>query len=180
VTHSVIADQWDFEIRINKEDRNVEQLKKFVRIIWKVRMFEKISNSEIFFPSRYSLIAFVFSFQPLQIITDCEDFILEKYPDILLKTHPTVSHRLPKEITFITSQELHEMFPEMDVHQRESAAVRKYGATFIIGMGWPMADGSQPEEVRAPGYDDWNFNGDIITYVSTSIMLPWMNANSYR
>lgn len=131
LTHSVVADQWDYEIRISKEQRNVEQLKKYVNIIWK-------------------------------IITDAEDYILEKYPKILLAGHPTSFWRLPKEITFLTSEELHEMFPHDDVHGRENAAARKYGAIFIIGMGWPMKDGSPPEEVRSPSYDDWTMNGDIM------------------
>lgn len=133
VTHSVIADQWDFEVHITKEQRNVDQLKSFVRIIWK-------------------------------IVTDAEDFILEKYPQIIMDGHPTSNWRLPKDITFITSEELHAMFPGMGVHARENAAVKKFGAVFIIGMGWPMKDGSEPEEVRSPGYDDWNMNGDIICY----------------
>jgi len=131
VTHSAVADQWDFEIKISREDRNVEFLKSYVRKIWK-------------------------------IVTDAEDYILEKYPKILLEGHPTASWRLPKEITFVTSQELHDMWPGATPHERENAAVKKYGAIFIIGMGWPMSDGSDPEEVRSPGYDDWNLNGDII------------------
>lgn len=130
-THSVIADQWDYEIRLQQEDRNVETLKSYVRIIWK-------------------------------IITDAEDYILKEYPDIILQCHPTAKFRLPKDITFITSEELHAKYPDMDVHGRENAAVREYGAIFIIGMGWPMKDGSEPEEVRAPAYDDWKMNGDII------------------
>lgn len=63
------------------------------------------------------------------------------------------------------------MFPAMTVHERETAAVTKYGAIFILGMGWPMADGSAAEEVRAPGYDDWNLNGDIMTYVSYNLLV---------
>mmetsp|Transcript_8107 Transcript_8107/g.17539 ORF Transcript_8107/g.17539 Transcript_8107/m.17539 type:complete len:413 (-) Transcript_8107:189-1427(-) len=132
VTHSVIADQWDFEVRINEEDRTINTLKEYVTKMWK-------------------------------IVTDCEDFILEKYPDIILQDHPTATRRLPKEITFLTSQELHEMFPGLGVHERETAAVKRFGAIFIIGMGWPMKDGSPAEEVRSPGYDDWNLNGDIMT-----------------
>ena len=97
-----------------------------------------------------------------KIITDAEDFILAEYPEIILKGHPTANYRLPKGITFITSEELHSQYPDLDVHVRENAAVRKFGAIFIIGMGWPMKDGSAPEEVRAPAYDDWNLNGDII------------------
>lgn len=131
VTHSVVADQWDFEIRIRREQRTVEQLKQYVRTIYR-------------------------------ILTDAEAYILEKHPNILCPGHPTASWRLPKEITFVTSQELHDMFPGMSVHERENAAVRKFGAIFIVGMGWPMKDGSAPEEVRSPGYDDWNLNGDII------------------
>uniref|UniRef100_A0A7S3P4P8 Aminoacyl-transfer RNA synthetases class-II family profile domain-containing protein n=1 Tax=Amphora coffeiformis TaxID=265554 RepID=A0A7S3P4P8_9STRA len=131
VTHSAVADQWDYEIRISKEQRSVDQLKSYVKTIWK-------------------------------IITDAEDFILEKYPNILLQGHPTAKMRLPKEITFLTAEELHQMFPDEDVYGRENAAVRKYGAIFIIGMGWPMKDGSAPEEVRSPSYDDWTMNGDIM------------------
>lgn len=130
VTHSVIADQWDFEIHITEEQRTVEQLKQFVRKIYR-------------------------------IITDAQDMIIEKYPTILAG-HPTSKWRLPKEIHFITAQELHDEFPGMDAHERENAGVNKYGAIFIIGMGWPMSDGSPAEEVRSPGYDDWNLNGDII------------------
>ena len=132
VTHSVVADQWDFEIRISREQRNVEQLKSFVRTIYK-------------------------------IITDAEDMILEKYPEILAPPgHPSSAWRLPKDIHFVSAQELHNEFPDMDVHARENAAVQKYGAIFIVGMGWPMKDGSPAEEVRSPGYDDWKMNGDIM------------------
>mmetsp|Transcript_19851 Transcript_19851/g.79119 ORF Transcript_19851/g.79119 Transcript_19851/m.79119 type:complete len:142 (-) Transcript_19851:1348-1773(-) len=46
--------------------------------------------------------------------------------------------------------------------RRETNAVREWGAIFIIGMGWPLKDGSPPEEVRSPSYDDWTLNGDII------------------
>ena len=130
-THSAVADQWDYEIRITKEQRNIEQLKQYVRTIWK-------------------------------IIVDAEKYLHAKYPEILLDGHPTSQVRLPKELTFVTAEELHEMFPDKDVHGRENAAVRKFGAIFIIGMGWPMPDGSAPEEVRSPSYDDWRLNGDIM------------------
>jgi asparagine synthetase A len=43
--------------------------------------------------------------------------------------------------------------------RREDAASKKYGAIFFIAMGWPMSDGSAAEELRSPGYDDWNLNG---------------------
>lgn len=93
-----------------------------------------------------------------KIITDAEDYILAKYPDILLNGHPTATWRLPKEITFKTSQQLHDEFPNESIHGRENKAVEKYGAIFIAKMGWPMADGSPAEEQRSPSYDDWNLN----------------------
>jgi aspartate--ammonia ligase len=86
-----------------------------------------------------------------------------------LPGHPTAEWRLPKEITFVTSEQLHEEYPDLDVHGRENAIVNKHGAVFIIGMGWPMKDGSAPEEVRSPGYDDWNLNGDIMVKVRSLV-----------
>jgi aspartate--ammonia ligase len=132
-THSIVADQWDFEVRIAKEDRTIETLKACVTKIWK-------------------------------IIVDTEKFIIDKYPQILLDSHPSSRFRLPAEIKFLTSDELHIMFPNMGVHERETAAAKKFKAVFIIGMGWPLADGSPAEEIRSPGYDDWNLNGDILVY----------------
>ena len=67
------------------------------------------------------------------MITDAEDFILEKYPHILMEGHATSAKRLPKDITFITSEELHEMYPDFTVHERETAIVQKHGAVFIQG-----------------------------------------------
>ena len=93
-----------------------------------------------------------------KIITDAEDYILAKYPEILLPGHPTVNFRLPKEIKFVTAQQLHDEFPDASIHERENAAVEKYGAIFILGMGWPMSDGSPAEEQRSPSYDDWDLN----------------------
>ena len=131
-THSVVADQWDYEIHITKEQRTVAQLKEYVTTIYK-------------------------------IITDAEEMILDKYPQILSSSDKE-EWRLPKQIHFTTADDLHEEFPTLSVHDRETAACRKYGAVFIVGMGWPLKDGSPPEEIRSPSYDDWTLNGDIIVF----------------
>lgn len=81
---------------------------------------------------------------------------------MLLDGNSTSSVRLPRKISFLTSQGLYDEFPFKDIHTREKKAVEKYQAIFIIGMGWPMSDGSQPEEIKSPDYDDWHLNGDII------------------
>lgn len=97
-----------------------------------------------------------------KIITDAEKSVLQAFPEVLLPGHPTSHWRLPHDLKFVTSQQLHDWYPGMDARERETAAVKKWGAIFVHGMGWPMADGSAPEEVRAPDYDDWNLNGDIV------------------
>jgi aspartate--ammonia ligase len=79
---------------------------------------------------------------------------------------------LPDQITFIHSEDLQNEYPHFNPRQREDAAVRKYGAIFIIGIGAALADGS-PHDGRAPDYDDWTtpskdgykgLNGDIIIW----------------
>lgn len=68
---------------------------------------------------------------------------------------------LPREITFITSQELEDAYPDLTPKQRENLAARKYGAVFIENIGAPLRSG-RPHDLRAPDYDDWSLNGDIL------------------
>ena len=97
-----------------------------------------------------------------KIVTGGEDYIINKFSDILLERPLSSSKRLPKKITFITPEELHQMFPNIDIYDWETAGAKKFGAMFIIGMGWPMAGGSPAKKFRAIDYDDWNLNGDTI------------------
>eukprot|EP01013_Petalomonas_cantuscygni_P037093 TRINITY_DN67858_c0_g1_i1.p1 TRINITY_DN67858_c0_g1~~TRINITY_DN67858_c0_g1_i1.p1 ORF type:complete len:396 (-),score=88.63 TRINITY_DN67858_c0_g1_i1:547-1734(-) len=89
-------------------------------------------------------------------IKSTESMLREKYPQLQER------RALPDSITFVSSEDLHAAWPDEDPHGRENAALRKWGAVFIVGMGWPMKDGADPEEVRAPDYDDWRLNGDIM------------------
>lgn len=70
---------------------------------------------------------------------------------------------LPEKITFITSQQLLDMYPDMDDKERERNIAYKYKAVFIIGIGHKLSNGL-PHDDRAPDYDDWNLNGDIIVW----------------
>lgn len=74
-------------------------------------------------------------------------------------------HKLLKdEITFITSQELLDKYPEVaDSSERERLAVKEYGAIFLMQIGTTLTNG-QKHDNRAPDYDDWLLNGDIIVY----------------
>lgn len=98
-----------------------------------------------------------------KMITECEASVHAAFPDKFQG-----AKTLPADITFVTPDELHERWPEADIHEREDAGVREWGAIFIIGMGYPLKDGSAPEEMRAPDYDNWVLNGDIIVHHPTT------------
>lgn len=70
---------------------------------------------------------------------------------------------LPEEITFITSQELEDRYPELTTKERENKAAKEYGAIFVMQIGDKLASGEK-HDGRAPDYDDWKLNGDIIVY----------------
>ena len=70
---------------------------------------------------------------------------------------------LPDEIFFITSQELEDMYPGLSPKDREYKIVKEKGAVFIMQIGKMLASG-EPHDGRAPDYDDWELNGDIIVY----------------
>ncbi len=70
---------------------------------------------------------------------------------------------LPPEIFFITSGELALHYPELSPKEREYRITKEMGAVCIMQIGSPLADG-QPHDHRAPDYDDWSLNGDILVY----------------
>ncbi len=77
--------------------------------------------------------------------------------------YPVLENRLPEEITFITAQQLEDMYPALSPKQRETQFVKKHGAAFVMGIGAPLKSGKK-HDGRAPDYDDWSLNGDIILY----------------
>eukprot|EP00457_Paulinella_chromatophora_P003445 gb/GEZN01003453.1/.p1 GENE.gb/GEZN01003453.1/~~gb/GEZN01003453.1/.p1 ORF type:complete len:607 (-),score=80.10 gb/GEZN01003453.1/:354-2045(-) len=91
-----------------------------------------------------------------KVLKQTEAYIQQAYPQL------RTDDPLPQELTFISAEDLHKRFPDQGIHERENSGVREFGAIFVVGMGWKMKDGSEPEEIRAPDYDDWELNGDII------------------
>ncbi|MBI4802410.1 MAG: aspartate--ammonia ligase [Elusimicrobia bacterium] len=94
------------------------------------------------------------------------------YPQLKTDKYPD----LPEELTFLTAEEILEMYPDLPRKQRETAVLQKYPAVFIIGVGYPLKDG-YPHENRAADYDDWitdtsketgkptrGLNGDILVW----------------
>ena len=77
--------------------------------------------------------------------------------------YPVLESSLPEEITFVTSQELEDEYPALSPDQREFETVKKFGAIFVMQIGAKMKSGIKHGS-RAPDYDDWLLNGDIVVY----------------
>lgn len=74
-----------------------------------------------------------------------------------------INRLLPERIEFVTSQQLEDRYPDKTPKQREYLAAREYGAVCIMQIGGKLRSG-QIHDGRAPDYDDWSMNGDIIVY----------------
>ena len=70
---------------------------------------------------------------------------------------------LPKFISFITTYELEEKYPDLTPKERENVVAKEYGAVFVMKIGGRLKNGEK-HDGRAPDYDDWSLNGDIIIY----------------
>ena len=88
---------------------------------------------------------------------------LKETEDFISRRYNYIEPLLPDDIFFITSQELEELFPECTPKEREYRIAKSKGAVFISQIGKTLASG-KPHDGRAPDYDDWELNGDIIVY----------------
>lgn len=122
--HSMYVDQWDWEAVINKDERNIDTLKKYVNKIYGA---------------------------------------LKATQDIVCETFGDVKDHFPEEITFITTQELEDMYPDLSPKERENKLLREKKAVFLMQIGKELASGEK-HDGRAPDYDDWELNGDILVY----------------
>lgn len=77
--------------------------------------------------------------------------------------YPSLKSYLPPQIAFVTTQELEDKYPDLSGKQREYEAAKEYGAVFIMKIGGKLKSGKK-HDGRAPDYDDWELNGDIILY----------------
>lgn len=68
---------------------------------------------------------------------------------------------LERTVTFVTAQELEDMWPDMTPKQRENAFLKEHRTTFIIGIGNALKSGKK-HDGRSPDYDDWDLNGDLL------------------
>jgi aspartate--ammonia ligase len=107
-----------------------------------------------------------------RVLKGAESHVQDLFPKLKTDKYPD----MPDEITFLHAEEILDMYPDLPRKARETEALKKYPAIFIIGIGWPLANG-YPHEMRAADYDDWvtetvsetgepmhGLNGDILVW----------------
>jgi aspartate--ammonia ligase len=70
---------------------------------------------------------------------------------------------IDREVSFVTAQELEDLWPELSPKEREDRWVKDHPTTFLMGIGGALKSG-KPHDGRAPDYDDWTLNGDILLW----------------
>ena len=84
--------------------------------------------------------------------------------DALRRAFPQVKIRLDREVSFITTQELEDMYPHLTPGERETAYMREgHRTVFLMQIGKTLSSGKK-HDGRAPDYDDWELNGDILMW----------------
>lgn len=91
----------------------------------------------------------------VEAICDTQDTMQAIYPQL------QSLGKLDRRVSFVTSQQLEDAYPELTPKQRENAYLREHKTAFIIGIGGALKSG-QKHDGRAPDYDDWALNGDIM------------------
>ena len=99
----------------------------------------------------------------LRHVVKCIYQALRHTENYIVNEYSFIGRLLPEKITFITSQELEDRWPEKTAKEREYAAAKEYGAIFLMKIGGKLKSG-KIHDGRAPDYDDWSLNGDIIVY----------------
>ena len=91
----------------------------------------------------------------VEAICDTQDTMQAIYPQL------QSLGKLDRRVSFVTSQQLEDAYPELTPKQRENAYLKEHKTAFIIGIGGALKSG-QKHDGRAPDYDDWALNGDIM------------------
>ena len=83
--------------------------------------------------------------------------------DLLRVDFPELSVKLERKLFAITTQELLDMYPGLTAKEREDAITKEHGTVLLMQIGGKLNNG-EPHDGRAPDYDDWELNGDILFY----------------
>lgn len=83
--------------------------------------------------------------------------------DEVKKVYPSIGVDLCREVTFVTTQELEDMYPDKTGKERENLFAKEHKTIFIMQIGGKLKSGKK-HDGRAPDYDDWKLNGDILVW----------------
>ena len=97
----------------------------------------------------------------VQSLADTQYFLRSVFPQL------SVLPRMSTEVTFVSSQELEDLYPALTPKERENAFVKDHPVTFLMGIGGKLHSG-KPHDGRAPDYDDWDLNGDLLVWDSVN------------
>ena len=100
-----------------------------------------------------------------KVVTAIVEAICETNEKLQMR-YPQLKTKLKREVFFITTQELEDMYPNLSAHERENAIVKMHKTVFIMQIGGKLKSG-KPHDGRAPDYDDWELNGDIMFWNET-------------
>ena len=84
--------------------------------------------------------------------------------DALQVAFPSLHTKLDREVYFVTTQELEDRWPDYTPKQREDAICKEHHTVFLMQIGDDLKRSGKPHDGRAPDYDDWSLNGDILMY----------------
>lgn len=101
--------------------------------------------------------------ETLRIVVERVYLALRKTEKYMAEKYDFIDEILPEQIHFITTQELLEAYPGLSSKEREHEAAKRWGAVFLMQIGDVLSNG-EPHDGRAPDYDDWHLNGDILVY----------------
>ena len=82
--------------------------------------------------------------------------------DALQIAFPSLHTQIDREVYFVTTQELEDRWPDLTPKERENAICREHHTVFLMQIGDNLKRSGKPHDGRAPDYDDWSLNGDII------------------
>ena len=89
--------------------------------------------------------------------------VLRKTEKYMAVQYDYIEEILPREIAFVSTEELVDMYPDLTPKEREYKVVKEKGAVFLMQVGKTLTNGER-HDGRAPDYDDWELNGDILVY----------------
>ena len=100
-----------------------------------------------------------------ETVNEINKVILKTQRKIILE-YPRLSKVFSRKVTFITSEDLLKKYPNLTQKERETSFSKAHGTIFIMQIGGRLSNGI-PHDLRAPDYDDWSLNGDLLVYYPT-------------